>query len=99
MKLNVKAAALTGGILWGATVLIMTIISGLTNSYGPAGGEYAGYGGLFLKGLTTVYPGYNISITGAIIGTVYGLVDGLICMAVVAAVYNLFCGSGKSEKS
>ena len=94
MKLNVKAAALTGGILWGASILILTVISGLTNT--PEAGEYTGYGGLAIKGLMGIYPGYNISITGAIIGAVYGFVDGLICAAIASAVYNLFCGSAAS---
>lgn len=93
MKLNVKAAALTGGIVWGASILLLTVVSGLTNS--PGAGEYAGYAGLFLKGVTSLYPGYSISATGAVIGTIYGFVDGVISVAIVTTIYNLLCGCGK----
>lgn len=98
MKLNVKAAALAGGILWCAGMLILTIASGLTNIHDPAGaGEYAGYGGAMIKGLMSIYPGYAITKSGIIIGAVYGFVDGLICCAVAAGLYNLLCGSGKAK--
>jgi len=96
MKLNVKAAALAGGVLWGAAMLILTILSGLTNVHDPAGaGEYAGYGGALIKGLMSIYPGYAISKPGIIIGGIYGFVNGHICCAVAAGLYNLFCKSSK----
>ena len=81
MKLNVKAFALTCGLGWGLTILIVTVwimlLDGATRE--P----------MFIG---TIYRGYNISITGALIGMVWGLVDGLVGGAVFAWFYNKLTG-------
>jgi len=67
MRLNVKALALTAAIGWGVAVFLTTwwlII--------------LGSGGVSMI-LTRVYPAYQVTPLGSIIGLVWGFVDGLIC--------------------
>jgi hypothetical protein len=77
MKLNVKALALTSGIVWGAGLFIITwwiiAFEGATHETTMIG---------------RVYFGYRISPLGSIIGLVWAFVDGLICGAVFAWLYN-----------
>jgi len=86
MKLNVKALALTSGLVWGfglflATLWIM-IFEGSTGATTSIG--------LF-------YRGYNISFTGALLGLVWGFFDGLIGGAIFAWLYNLLTDKFKSD--
>jgi hypothetical protein len=64
MKLNVKALALTAGIVWALAVLLV----------GAANLLWSGYGGAFLQLMASVYPGYHA--TGSVDGAVCGLVFG-----------------------
>ena len=77
MKLNVKAFALTAGLLWGFGLLFITwwiiIFEG-------ASGDVTIIG--------RVYKGYNISIGGSLIGFIWAFVDGIIGGAVFAWLYN-----------
>ena len=76
MRLNVKALALTAAIFWGVGVFLTTwwlII--------------LGSGGTKMI-LVMVYPGYSVTALGSIIGLVWGFVDGLICGAIFAWLYN-----------
>jgi hypothetical protein len=84
MRLNVKALALTAGILWAAAVLI----TGLANLIWPD------YGTAFLQIMASLYPGYDAtpSFGAVIIGTLYALVDGAIAGLVFAWLYNVFAG-------
>lgn len=78
MKLNVKAFALAGGIFWGAVMFLMTLLAATT-----------GYGVEMMEAIGTIYAwGYNISVGGAFVGLVYGLVDGLIGCGLFALLYN-----------
>jgi hypothetical protein len=81
MKLNVKAFALTCGIIWGAGLFLLTwwiiAFEGVT-------GDVTFIGRL--------YKGYRISPLGSIIGLIWALADGLIGGAVFAWLYNLFAG-------
>ena len=79
MKLNLKAAALAGGLIWGLGLFFMTwwIIA-----FEGQTGEQT------IIGL--VYRGYNISAMGSLIGLVWGFVDGLIGGFVFAWLYNRF---------
>lgn len=80
MKLDVKALALAGAILWGGCVLLM----GLANLV------WAGYGTHFLGFLASVYPGYHAtrSIAELVIVTIYAFFDGLIGGAIFGWLYN-----------
>ncbi len=86
MKLNVKAFALTFGLIWGIGVFILTwwIIAcdGVT-------GE--------VPFLGRVYRGYTISPLGSIIGLIWGLLDGGIGGAIFAWLYNLIAARTSSE--
>ena len=78
MKLNVKALALTSGLIWGFGLFFMTwwIIF-----FEGATGEITLLGQL--------YRGYCISPVGSVIGLVWAFVDGLVGGAIFAWLYNL----------
>jgi hypothetical protein len=78
MKLNVKAFALTCGLVWGVGLFLLTwwIIA-----FDGATGE--------VPFLGRIYRGYNISPLGSIVGLVWGLIDGAIGGAIFAWLYNL----------
>jgi hypothetical protein len=77
MKLNIKAFGLTCGILWGLLVLLSTYWIIVTGSAGNT-----------LALLHKFYFGYSVSWLGGIIGLIWGFVDGLICGAIFAWLYN-----------
>ena len=69
---------LAGGLIWGITVFVVTLIS-LTN----------GYANDFLMILASIYPGYNISVNGSLVGFLYGFVDAFFGLFIFAWLYNL----------
>lgn len=79
MKLNVKALALSSGIIWGLGLFVLTwwIIA-----FEGQTGEQTIIG--------IVYRGYNISAMGSIIGLIWGFTDGLIGGFIFAWLYNRF---------
>ena len=79
MKMNVKAFALTFGLIWGVGLFLATwwIIA-----FDGSTGEPTLIG--------HVYRGYRISPAGSVIGLLWGLIDGLIGGAVFAWMYNMF---------
>ena len=81
MKLNVKSAAISVSLVWG--ILGMFLV-GLGNLIRP------GYGQGLLDLAASLYPGYTAgpSFGQIIIGTLYGLIDGAVCGAVFAWLYN-----------
>ena len=85
MRLNIKALALTSGLIWGMGLFIMTwwiiLFEGST-------GEVTLIG--------QIYRGYTISPIGSLIGLVWGLMDGLIGGAVFAWLYNLIVSRSSS---
>ncbi len=82
MKLNVKAFAVTCGLFVGIALFISTwyIIA-----FHGASGEATFIG--------KIYFGYSISPAGSFIGLVWGLIDGLICGAIFAWLYNMIVTS------
>ena len=78
MKLNVKAFALTCGLVWGLGLMMLTwwimLFEGATGD---------------VTFLGRLYRGYNISFTGSIIGLVWAFFDGAIGGAIFAWLYNL----------
>lgn len=86
MRLNVKAFALTCGLLWGLGLFILTwwIIA-----FDGATGEVTFIG--------RVYRGYNLSPTGSFIGLIWGSIDALIGGAVFAWLYNLIASRFSSK--
>ena len=90
MKLNVKAFAITCGLVWGFGLFILTwwiiAFDGVT-------GEITTIGRL--------YRGYNISPLGSIIGLIWALADGAIGGAIFAWLYNVIaartCSANKVQ--
>ena len=81
MRLNLKALALSCGILWALCLFLVTLISLGT-----------GYADAFLGVVASVYPGYSVSALGLILGLIYAFVDGAIAALIFGWVYNLFVG-------
>ncbi|MCJ7813622.1 bacteriophage holin [bacterium] len=86
MKLNIKAFALTCGLTCGFGLLLITLLLVYF--------EGASHQITFIG---RIYRGYNISITGGLIGLIWGFFDGLIGGAIFAWIYNLFCGRSHSK--
>lgn len=84
MRLSVKGLAAASAIVWGGAILL----TGLAHLVWPD------YGTAFLDLAASIYPGYETDsgIGGVITGSVYGLVDGAVCGAIFAWIYNLFAG-------
>ena len=77
MKLDVKAFALTGGILWGGAVCFATLWLLLSGSQGA-----------LIRQIDHFYIGYSYSYLGAFVGLVWGFIDGAIGGALFAWLYN-----------
>jgi hypothetical protein len=88
MKLNIKAFALTCGILWGLALFFLTwwLIS-----FGGATRE--------LTLIGKVYLGYTVSPVGSVIGLVYAFFDALIGGAIFAWLYNKIAGCDEQKQS
>jgi hypothetical protein len=86
MTLNIKAFALTAGILWGLGIFFLTwwVIA-----FDGATGEPTLIGRL--------YRGYTLSPIGSVVGLVWGFFDGLIGGALFAWLYNLIAKQKSSS--
>lgn len=80
MKLHALALGLAAGILWGGAILL----TGLANLIWP------GYGVAFLEVIGSIYPGFapGSGVGTVLLGTVYGLADGIIGGVILAWLYN-----------
>jgi len=85
MKLDVRAFALTSGLLWGVGLFLLTL---WIMAFEGATGEVTLIG--------RVYRGYSISPVGSVVGLVWGLLDGAIGGAVFAWLYNRLRGGTTS---
>lgn len=74
-----KRFGLAGGVFWGISLFILTIIS-----------YYTGYANHWLSNFMGIYPGYSISLLGSLLGLVYGFIDGFLAFFVIAWLYNKF---------
>lgn len=77
MTINSRNLGLSGGILWGLSMLVTTLICLGT-----------GYGSDFLNVMAGIYPGYSVSLPGSVVGLIYGFLDGFIGLYVLAWIYN-----------
>lgn len=77
MKLEVKAFALTCGIVWGVGLPLLTwwIIAFNGPSTDPTW-------------LGRIYRGYNLTVAGSLIGAVWAFFDGLVGGAIFAWLYD-----------
>ena len=77
MRLNVKAFALTCGLIWGIGLCVLTW---WIMAFDGATGEPTLIG--------EVYRGYSVSPSGSLIGLAWGFADGVIGGAIFAWLYN-----------
>lgn len=82
MKLNVKALALTAGIIWGGAILIVGLCNLVWTNYGVS----------FLEVIGSTYPGYHpgTGFGSVIVGSLYAVLDGGVGGALFAWLYNKF---------
>ncbi|MFG0316487.1 MAG: hypothetical protein ACF8XB_04380 [Planctomycetota bacterium JB042] len=94
MKLNVKAMALSIGLLWAVMILFVGAVATVR---GPQDGSL--YGKEFLLLVASIYPGYDGApgFGSTIVGALYGFVDGAIGGALIAWLYNLFAGKAPAK--
>jgi len=79
MQLNPKALACASGLCWGGAILL----TGMAHEIWPT------YGGSFLDLAASIYPGFHVGGFGqVIVGTLYGVLDGAVCGALLAWIYN-----------
>lgn len=78
MQWNKTALGLAAGILCGLAVLCATLWT-----VAAGGGEH-------LELLARFYPGYTVSLVGAVLGLVYGFIDGFVGGWLLAWLYNRF---------
>ena len=85
--LSVKSLAIAGAVLSGAYLFLLALLAGW-------GVRIMWVSQNLVEFLNaTIYPGYAVGFWGAIIGLLYGLIDGAICGGLIAWLYNKFCGS------
>ena len=89
MRLDLKALALTAGILW-ALALFLTGVANLV---------WPGYGVAFLKLMASLYPGYHAghSIGQVVMGACYAFVDGAVSGLMFGWLYNLLAGKERAR--
>lgn len=81
MKLRVRAFGLATGIVAGLFVLMLTLVS-------------LWFGrGQTIDALVVPFPGFSRSVGGAIVGMIWGFVDGFIGGALLAWLYNRFAST------
>ncbi len=86
MKFDVKTFALSVGLFWGFGLLFITFWIILFD--GTSGDT---------NFISKVYRGYNISLTGSLIGFVWAFFDGIIGGAIFAWLYNYISAYFKSN--
>ena len=68
------------GLIWGFSLFFMTVWAVI----------FADRQSVLLDGLKPFYFGYGVSFRGAILGFIYGCIDGLMVGSLVAWLYNIF---------
>lgn len=81
--MNAKNFGLAGGIVWGVSVFVMTLL-----------GLFFDYGLMFLSLLKDIYPFYSVSPIGSLIGLAMGFLDGFIGFFLLIWVYNFLENKG-----
>lgn len=77
-RLNVKAVAISLGLMWSIGLLFISIISLLTNSYLLNVSQF----------IETIYIGYSLSSLGILTGMVWAFLDASIAGLVFSWLYN-----------
>lgn len=86
MKLNIKAFAVTCGLLWGFGMFFLTwwLIMLEGNTPEPSL-------------LNRIYPGYTMTPVGSLIGLIWGFIDAGIGGLVFAWFYNLLASKSSNK--
>jgi len=79
LRLNGRAWGIAAGLLLGGGLFLATILLVLRG--GPNAGQH-------LSLLRVFFPGYQVSVVGAVIGFIYAFVVGYALGRLVGAVYN-----------
>jgi hypothetical protein len=79
--MNLKATALTAGILGGFLLFALTLT------------ETARGAGHTLNLLSIICPGYSVTYLGSVVGLIYGLVTGVLIGAAFGWLYNRLGGA------
>lgn len=80
MRLQAGKLGIASGLVWGFSLFFLTFVN-----------MWTGYATEFLIFLSSVYPGYHVSFSGALIGLVYAFFDGFVALFLIAWVYNKLC--------
>jgi hypothetical protein len=85
MKLDVRALAVTMGLIWGGAILVVGLANLIWHSYGTD----------FLRVVSSIYPGYHASgsFGDVLSGTIYALVDGAVGGLILGWLYNRIAGT------
>ena len=75
--LDPKRFGLAAGIIWGATLFVLTLALMAT-----------GYAALLLNAIAGIYIGYSVSAVGSVIGLIYGFIDAFIGCYIFVWLYN-----------
>lgn len=75
-KLQINALGISVGVIWAAYILFC----GITASFG--------WGAALVDAISSLYIGYGPTFLGAVIGAIWGFVDGYIAGVVIAWLYN-----------
>jgi len=75
--LNPNRLAISGGILWGMLLFIITLAN-ISTGYAP----------MWVALMADIYPGYHASYIGSLLGLVYGFADGFLGLYLLAWLYN-----------
>ncbi len=79
MRLQVRALAIALAVAWGGLVFL----AGLAHLVWP------GYGAAFWQLVVSIYPGLGAAgLTAVLVETVYAVLDGAFCGALIAWIYN-----------
>ena len=78
MNLRKRALGLSLGVVWGLAVFVATVLATMRGR------------GVTLSLLAAWYPGFTVSYGGAVIGLLWGFVNGFIGGALIAWFYGLF---------
>lgn len=69
---------IAGGLFYGFFCFAFTLLATLN-----------GYGSAALKILESIFVGYDISVTGSLIGGLYGIIFGFVELFTIAFIYNM----------
>lgn len=81
MRLNIKALAIAGAVVWGGGFFLVGVLNLLFPSYGVE----------FLQLGASIYPGYHGpgGFDSVVVVTLYALLDGAVVGAIFGWLYNL----------